>query len=77
MTPAEVPRRSREALGLTTRELADALECTCRTVQMWEAGDRNAPGPARVALRFMLQALPRQSPRSTAANHGTPAASHS
>ncbi len=53
LTPAEV-RAAREKLGFTTRELADALECTLRTVQMWEAGDRNVPGPARVALRLLM-----------------------
>lgn len=55
MSPAEV-RAAREALGLTQLALAAALECTPRSVQMWEAGDRNVPGPARVALRLMLQA---------------------
>jgi putative transcriptional regulator len=55
MQPSEV-RKTREKLGLSTQELADALECTVRSVQMWESGERNIPGPARVALRFMLQA---------------------
>jgi DNA-binding transcriptional regulator YiaG len=55
MTPREV-RAAREALGLTQQALAEALECAPRTVQMWEAGDRNVPGPARVALAFMLRA---------------------
>ena len=57
MTPAEV-RAARERLGLTTQQLAAALECTVRAVQQWESGMRNVPGPARVAIAFMLQALP-------------------
>ena len=55
MQPSEV-RKLREKLKLSIQELADALECTVRSVQMWESGERNIPGPARVALRFMLQA---------------------
>ena len=53
MTPAEV-RAARERLGLTTQQLATALECTVRAVQQWESGVRNVPGPARVALRMMV-----------------------
>lgn len=53
MTPAEF-RRAREHLGLSTAEMAQALEVTVRAVQMWEHGDRAVPGPVRVALRFML-----------------------
>jgi DNA-binding transcriptional regulator YiaG len=52
MTPAEF-RAARERLGLTQTALAAALEVTLRAVQMWEAGDRAIPGPARVALRLM------------------------
>ena len=71
MTPAEV-RAARERLGLTTQQLATALECTVRAVQQWESGVRNVPGPARVAIAFMLQALPAARPRrSTAAHRGT------
>jgi len=47
---------ARERLGLTRAQLAAALECTVRAVQTWESGERNIPGPARVALRLMLQA---------------------
>ena len=53
MTPAEV-RAIRERLGLTTQQLAAALECTVRAIQQWESGARNVPGPARVALRLMV-----------------------
>lgn len=62
MAPAEI-RAAREKLGVTTQQLAEALECTVRAVQMWEAGERNVPGPARVAIRLMLQAPQKRSPR--------------
>jgi DNA-binding transcriptional regulator YiaG len=65
MTPAEV-RAARERLGLSTQQLAAALECTVRAVQQGESGVRNVPGPARVAIAFMLQvrASRRQVPAS-------------
>jgi DNA-binding transcriptional regulator YiaG len=75
MSPADVAA-VRERLGMTRQQFADALECTLRTVQMWEAGDRGVPGPARVAMRLMLQppaVVP--SRRSRSADRGTPAAS--
>jgi DNA-binding transcriptional regulator YiaG len=53
VSPADV-RAARERLGMTTQQLAEALECTVRTVQFWESGERNVPGPARVAMRLML-----------------------
>ena len=66
MTPSEL-RSTREAMGLTQTELAEALETALRTVQHWEAGDRAIPGPVRVALRLM------RAP-SKAADRGTRAA---
>jgi len=46
----------RIAAGLETqRAAALALETDLRTVQRWEAGDRAVPGPARVALRLLLE----------------------
>ena len=77
MTPAEV-RVARERLGMTTQQLAAALECTVRAVQQWESGARNVPGPARVALRLMLPPpADVLSQRSTATRRGTQAASRS
>jgi len=61
MTPAEL-RAARTALGLSQRELAERLEVTIRALQMWEAGERAIPGPARVALRLML--APRRGSRA-------------
>lgn len=63
MAPAEL-KDARKRLGLTQQAIADALEVTLRTVQMWEGGTRAVPGPARVALRLMLQA-PRQKSRAS------------
>ena len=56
-TPAGF-RAAREALGLTQRQLAEALELGKdggRTVRRWEAEDREIPGPAAVAVRLMLE----------------------
>jgi DNA-binding transcriptional regulator YiaG len=74
MTPAEV-RAAREALGLSTKQLAAAMDCTQRWVQQWESGERPMPGVAKLALAFMLR-TPRArwpSVRSPAADRGTPA----
>lgn len=50
-------RATRLAAGLTTvRVAAQALESDRRTVRRWEAGERAVPGPARMALRLLLQA---------------------
>lgn len=54
---AEEFRATRLAAGLTTvRAAAQALESDRRTVQRWKAGERAVRGPARVALRLLLQA---------------------
>jgi DNA-binding transcriptional regulator YiaG len=69
MTPTEF-KAARAAAGLMTQQAAaDALEIDRRTVGRWERGEVPVPGPARVALRLMLQTSP-----STAANPGMPAA---
>lgn len=65
MSPAEF-LAARTRLGMTTRELAAALECTQRAVQWWESGRNPVPGPARVALR-LLMAVPGRSARRRAA----------
>jgi DNA-binding transcriptional regulator YiaG len=54
MTPAEVSA-AREALGMTKEQLAAVMGCGLRAVQTWESGERNCPGPARLALRLMLR----------------------
>lgn len=48
-------RECREALGLTQAALGDALWVGMRAVRYWEAGDREVPGPAWVALISMLE----------------------
>jgi DNA-binding transcriptional regulator YiaG len=66
---------ARGALGMTRAEFAAALKATVRTVQAWEIGTRNIPGPAQVAIGFLLQQH-RQHPRgvdpSPAAKAGAP-----
>lgn len=55
MTEPELFRRCRNALGLSQAEIADALlVASDRTVRRWEAGAIPIPGPAWVALRYML-----------------------
>jgi DNA-binding transcriptional regulator YiaG len=74
MSPVEI-RAARLALGLSTKQLAAVMEITQRWVQQWESGDRPIPGPARLAMAFMLR-TPRArwpSARSTAADRGTQA----
>ena len=57
------PEQFREAiagLGLNQTEAAKALEVDARTVRRWAAGEREIPGPVRVALRCMAQLRPRR-----------------
>lgn len=54
MIPASF-KAARHALGLSAEGMAKALQVSSgRTVRRWEAGDRDIPGPAKVALRYML-----------------------
>jgi len=49
-------RSCRHALGLSAQGMAAALRVADgRTVRRWERGDRDIPGPAWVALRFLLR----------------------
>ena len=74
MTPDEI-KAARETLGLTQWELADALELEGSygkdTVRNWERGKRPISGPARVALRLMLQGAETQGPKLTKADRTT------
>ena len=54
VTPAQF-KAARQALGYSAEGLARALRVQSgRTVRRWEKGDRDIPGPAVVALAFML-----------------------
>lgn len=50
---------ARESLGLSLWEMAEALELdgpnAADTVRFWENGKRPISGPARVAIRLMLE----------------------
>jgi transcriptional regulator with XRE-family HTH domain len=49
-------RTCRHALGLSAQGMAAALRVADgRTVRRWERGDRNIPGPAWIALQFLLR----------------------
>jgi DNA-binding transcriptional regulator YiaG len=58
--PATV-KFARRALGMSLQELADALELegpnAADTVRFWENGKRTPSGPARVAIRLLLERL--------------------
>jgi transcriptional regulator with XRE-family HTH domain len=57
MTPDQV-RAARLELGMSTKELAVALELAngdSATVRKWENGTRNISNTARVAIRLMLE----------------------
>lgn len=59
MTPADL-RAARKALGLTQSGLAEALRLSdkngARTIRIWETDGNTVPGPAQVAVEFMLKA---------------------
>lgn len=52
MAPAQL-KAYRQQLGLTQSGLAALLRCDARTVRKWEAGDREIPGPAEVAVEAL------------------------
>lgn len=54
MTPEQF-REAIAALGFNQIEAASALEVDARTVRRWALGEREIPGPVRVALRCMAQ----------------------
>lgn len=64
MTPADL-KAARAALGMTGAALGRKLELggrdPGRSVRLWEDGERAIPGPARVAIGYMLADLARQS----------------
>ncbi len=54
MTPAEF-KTARRALGLSVNSMAQVVGvATGRTIRKWEAGDRSIPGPAILAMWFLL-----------------------
>jgi len=59
LTDPRQMKAARHALGLTVTQMADALELrgvnAPKTVREWETGKRVAGGPARVAIRLMLE----------------------
>jgi DNA-binding transcriptional regulator YiaG len=59
MTPTDITE-ARKRLGMTAAALGRALELEGRdpgrTVRTWETGSHQIPGPARVAIRLMLEA---------------------
>ena len=55
MTPKQFKAARRE-LDLTQNGMAQALGIASdRTVRRWEAGERDIPGPAIVAIAYMLE----------------------
>lgn len=59
MTPTEF-KAVRTALALSQNAMAQALRLGAnggRTVRRWELGERSIPGPAIVAVEYMLRDL--------------------
>lgn len=55
MTPAEL-KAARHSLGMSAEAFARVLQVQSgRTVQRWEAGERDIPGPVLVLTRILLQ----------------------
>lgn len=55
MKPLEITA-ARLALGMNKRQFAEALELAGEaTVRSWESGRRPISGPAKVAIRLLLQ----------------------
>lgn len=57
MTPDQL-KEARRKLGLSTAGLARVLRLGAggaRTVRRWESGESGIPGPAQVAIEFMLE----------------------
>ncbi len=54
MTRAEF-KAARHALGLSAQGMARALRVSDgRTIRRWQSGERDIPGPAIIAVRYML-----------------------
>lgn len=49
MNPAEI-REARQVLGLTQKAFGEMLHAKLRTVQAWEAGDRNMTAATKEIL---------------------------
>ena len=66
LSPIEV-KEAREALGMTQRQLADALLLESKfskdTVRSWESGMRPCPGPESVAIQLMVKLKGRKAAR--------------
>jgi DNA-binding transcriptional regulator YiaG len=62
MTPAEL-KSARKRLGMTQRQLAEALRLKGKdptaTVRAWENERRPITGPVQVAVELMLASAPR------------------
>jgi DNA-binding transcriptional regulator YiaG len=55
MTPADL-RAARHALGLSAEGFARVLGVSAaRTVQRWEAGDRDIPGTVAVLIKILME----------------------
>lgn len=60
---AEDLRAARKELGFKSQaDLARELETAPDTVRAWESGKRPIPGPARVAVRLLLERMPADPP---------------
>ena len=69
MTPAEF-KSARRALGLSAEGMARTLGVSAgRTIRKWESGENDIPGPAIVAVTYMMQGVPDATIRSVLPEH--------
>jgi len=52
MSPAEI-QSTRARLGWTQKKMGLCLAVSTRTIQLWEAGQRNPSGPASKLLEML------------------------
>jgi len=56
MTPSELAE-AQHSLGLTNKQLADALRVSLRSIERWRAGDVAIPGPVEILITLWLRPL--------------------
>ena len=54
MTPSELAK-AQHSLGLTNKQLADALWVSLRSIERWRAGDVAIPGPVEILIKLWLR----------------------
>ena len=56
VSPSEF-KEARKKLGLSVKEMARAVAVNPRTIRRWEAGGRDIPGAAIIAVQNMMEGV--------------------